>query len=153
MDETQAAEAVVAWAGELLKIPEERRYSWPIDLKGEMPDVVAVVLRSRFAQSDSAFPFAQLQQAWLFVCEIEVSVMVDKADTDDDSEDVQRALEGYGKALREGAITDASLGGRVQMTSPLIEVEYPPPPPPDEGGIKARGMLMILRVAELHDAP
>jgi hypothetical protein len=149
--EREIAEAVRDWAGSTLSITH--RYAYRIGLKGSMPDVVAVVQRSRYVRSDPAFPYPELQQAWLLVFEVEVSVAVDKGDTDGDAEEVEQTLQGYGTTLRSSALADTTLGNRVTLTSPLIDIDYSAPPAEDEGGIKARMMFVNLSVAELGEEP
>jgi len=154
IDEKTVSEAVTAWAGDLLGIPEPQRHPHPIALvQNQMPDLVATVLRRRVVQNDPAFPFSQLQQVWLSLFDVEVSVKVDREDVDPAIRAAHQTLQGYGKALIEAALADATLGARVEFTSPLIEADYSAAFEEYEDGTRAQVVLVTLTVGELADEP
>lgn len=166
MDEAQVAEAVSAWAVDVVD-ELETGYAYPVATKlGALPDIVAVVKEVRIVPSDPAFPFLALEQSWLRVFEIEASVMVgiDDADGYEEIEAAHEAahhtLESIGKQLRELPSTDADLGGRlttasdtVAMVSPQVRTSYDPPFGELEDGTRGRFVFLFLSVAETMPEP
>jgi hypothetical protein len=154
IDEKTVAEAVTAWAGDLLEIPEAQRHPHPISLvQNQMPDLVATVLRRRVVRGDPAFPYSQLEQAWLLLFDVEVSVKVDREDVDPAIKAAHQTLQGYGKALSESAHADATLGGRVEFVSPAVECDYSAVFEEYEDGTRAQVVIVTLTVGELIDEP
>jgi hypothetical protein len=154
IDERTVAEAVTDWAGDLLEIPEPQRHSHPIALvQNQMPDLVATVLHRRVVSSEPGFPESQLQQAWLQLFDVEISVKVDREDVDPAIQAAHQALQGYGKALSESALADRTLGGRVEFVSPAIACDYSAVFEEYEDGTRAQVVLVTLTVGELIDEP
>lgn len=160
MNERQAAEAVATWAGEVLGIVEASRYPFPVATKlGGLPDLVAYALRKRIVPEDPEnFPFRQLEQVWLRIFDIELSVMVEPAEADDgellDTAALRAphdVLRGFGEILEGSALKDPTLGTRVQMTSPRMIFDYSQPFAEYEDGTRGPEMSVTLAVAEAID--
>lgn len=149
MNERQVSEAIRDWVqAELAEI--QSGYAYPVASKvGALPDVVALVTRKRVAPDHEEFPFSQLQQRWMRIFSIEASIMVDGAD----AETSHQQLQDFGERLEAALTDDATLGGRVEMTSPRVDFDYSTPFAVYEDGTQGRMLFINLTVGELVDAP
>ena len=148
MTSQEVAEAVVAWAR--ATIPALKKgYGYPAATTGTLPDVMAVVQRPRTVPSDPEFfPFDGLEQHWLKEWQVELSIGVEQADGEAGAKAAHESLEGYSDALMDAALDDVTLGERVQMVSPRIEVDLAQPFHAREDGTRVREMYMDLVIAE-----
>lgn len=119
--EAEVVEAVAEWVTAL--VPElETVYQFATAGKAALPDVVIDVERTTVERDDPRFPHFQLQQAWLDVFEVVLSFMVDNTD----AAAAAALLRDVGWRVREQVRLDGTLGQRVFLTSPFVEVDYVP---------------------------
>lgn len=153
MNEQAVAEAVCDWAMEISGIATGYAYA-PATKLGGLPDVVAVVTEVRDVPRDDAFPYAALEQSWLRIFDVEISVCVEIAEAGDyEGREAahlaaHRELQAYGAQLREAIASDATLGGRVPMISPLTRTGYEPPFDPADDETRGRCLFVFASVAE-----
>lgn len=154
LDEITAPEAVARWLGELLGIPTDRQFLRPLAVYHPMPNLAAVVARSRNQEGpdDSDFPYAGLQQVNLAVFPVEVSVMVERAENADVADQRSAQIRTYAKKLRERLPVDADLGGRVQMASPRAEIDFEWNAELEDGTL-GHAIFATISVAERIDEP
>lgn len=169
LTETAAAEAVRDWA--LAELDDlAKGYAHPVTIKGQLPDAVATVQRSRLVPADPEwFPQVRIEQSWLFVVEVELSLMVgiENPEPDPDAVDpaaaidapaaaAQQQLEGWLPVLRSSLTGDAQLGGELtdaQLASPRFEADLTEPFVEYADGTRGRTVYCRLALAELVDAP
>lgn len=168
MNEAEVAATVVEWVGATLE-EIQTSYDYPVASKlGALPDAAAHVERKRIVPSDEAFPFSALEQVWLRVFEVELSIMVevdaDDAATPEALETASRAghqaLMDFGDRLERALWADATLGGRlaaaapnVAMASPRVVFDYSLPFVRYEDGTRGRFMRVEMAVGETVAAP
>lgn len=157
MNEQQIALAVAAWVEETLP-GLARVYPYVTAGKAELPDAVVDVTTKRLIPEDlENFPFAQLQQSWLRVFTLELSIMTalepaDGASIEEGSADVAQReteqLRGFGAALEAALYADTTLGERVYMASPRLEIDYAAPFVEYADGTRGRQFVASMAVAE-----
>lgn len=148
MNEQDAAVAVRDWV--LATLPElaAARHYLTAE-KSELPDVMADVAHKRLVRGpDERFPFAQLQQAGVRVFDCELSLMVESSGGTADQAETEQ-LRDFGARLEASLLSDATLGGRVQMASPLAEFDYSSPFVEWADGTRGRQLVVTLAVGEL----
>jgi hypothetical protein len=155
-----AAEAVVAWAGEVLEIGTGSQAAYPQAGKfHELPDVAAVVQHraQREGGDEHYFPFADLQETWLVIYVLEVSVMVEVEGKDEASaKAAHEYLEQATDALADAIYDDATLSGHLtgkQMASPTFTVDLSSPFIEYDDGTRGRAFFASMAVAEARDEP
>ena len=148
MNAREVSEAVVAWArAELADL--RAGYPYPIFDSGALPDLVVVTQAIRTVPSDPEnFPFELLEQVWLKVFDVELSIGVEQADGAKGAQEAHQALEGYAETLMGSAIDDATLGSRVPMVSPRVEADLAEPFKERKDGTRVRELYMKFVVAE-----
>ena len=152
MSTAEVAEAIVEWAKELIE-DLQAGYPYPLAASGALPDVVATVKAIRVIPEDREnFPFAALEQTWLQIFDIEISIMVAQGDEEAEVAEAHETLEGYADTLIGSIVADATLGDRVQMASPRIEIDLGEPFVERPDGTRGRVLFGELHVAELVDA-
>jgi len=147
VNENECALAVEAWVVATLPALQESRHF----LSGQktlLPDVMVDVAEKRIATGDERFPFAQIQQAWLRVFELDLLFMVEHHGGEADK-DEQEELRAYGRDLEGSLLEDATLGDRVQMASPNAIFNYRLPFVQYADGTRGRQLSVNLAVAEL----
>jgi hypothetical protein len=157
----EIAEAVVAWAMEASPVMLAAGYPHTItSSSGELPDVAASVREHAVVPEDREnFPFAALQQFWLHTYTVELSVLVEQEMPDVETEKDQAASQAdktireIGDGLMESAAKDATLGERVQMTSPRIQADYSEPFIDRPDGVRGRPVFLTLVVADVIEEP
>lgn len=149
MTSEQVAEAVVAWAREV--IPELKHgFPYPPGITDDLPDVAAVVQEIRTVQSDPEnFPLEGLEQVWLKVWSLDVSIAVEQGDGAEGEKVAHQTLEGWAEALLGSTLSDVTLGGKLTgaFASPRITIdlgEYES----RSDGIRTREMPITMAVAE-----
>lgn len=150
MTELEVSDAVKAW---VLATCEdiETGYSYPVASKlGALPDAVVIVSRKTVAPDQPEFPFAQLEQMWMRAFTVEVSIMVE---SDEDGEAAHEQLQGFGELLEQSLLSDATLGGRVEMCSPQVVFDYSTPFAEYEDGTRGRLLFVTMTVGELIEQP
>lgn len=150
MNEKEVGEAVSEWVQEVC--PDiNTGYAYPVSSKvGALPDVVAFVTQKRVGPDHPEFPFAQLQQSWMRIFNLEVSIMVE---ADGDGEAAHTELQGYGQSLEAAVTADATLGGRVPMASPQVVFDYSTPFIEYQDGTRGRALFVTMTVGELTEEP
>jgi hypothetical protein len=145
----EVAEAVVEWARE--QLPElNDGHPHPISESGDLPDVVAAVAHIRSVPGEpEKFPFAMLEQTWLKVYDIELSIMVEQEQGNEGEKAAQQQLEAFAETLLGSTLADATLGERVPMVSPFLEADFSEPFRERSDGLRGRTMFMTLTVGEL----
>lgn len=119
--------------------------------KTTLPDVMAEVVRKRIVRSEEAFGASAIQQAGVRVFDCELSFMVEKAaegGLEADQLETEQ-LRDFGARLEASLLSDGTLGGRVQMASPLAEFDYSSPFVEWADGTRGRQMVLTLSVGEL----
>lgn len=150
MTEQQVAEAVEAWVAETLDELVES-YPYVTAQRGRLPDAMVDVESKSISTSDSAFPFSQLQQRLLRVFNVSVNIMVEQNGGVEDDRLETEQLRDFGARLEVSGTTDATLGGRVFMLSPLMDINYSLPFVEYPDGTRGRQMQVALAVGELAD--
>jgi hypothetical protein len=150
VNEQEVGEAVSAWVQATCP-GIETGYAYPVSSKlGALPDVVAFVTGKRLGPDHPEFPFAQLDQSWMRVFTLEVSIMVQ---ADGDGEAAHGQLQEFGELLEQAIVEDATLGGRVEMASPQIQFDYSTPFVEYQDGTRGRELFINMTVAELAPQP
>lgn len=142
--------ALVDWASEVL--PElAAGYDFvPASKPDPLPDVIVEVVRTAVAANGAEhFPFWQLQQRHVEVYECSLAFMVDNIDPSA----AATQLRNFRDRLRDRALADETLGGRVPFRSPFISFDFSPPFVEYEDGTKGREMTMTLTVGDLVEVP
>lgn len=152
MNERDVAEAVKDWVMDTLS-EVETGYAFPPGSKtAALPDVVALTNAKTKAPDSPAFPaVAELQQYWIRTFEMEVSLMVES--DEDGGETAVQLLQSFGADLEASVEEDATLGGRVEMVSPLMRFDYLRSFVEYEDGTRGRGMAIQMVVGELIPDP
>lgn len=149
MTSQEVAEAVVAWAR--AEIPALKvGYPYPPGITDLLPDVAAVVQGIRTVDEDPEnFPTQGLEQVWLKVFDIEVSIMVPQDDGAEGEKVAHQTLEGFAETLVGSTLSDVTLGGRLTgaFASPRMTVDLGEYEPRDDG-TRGREMPMTMAVAE-----
>lgn len=150
MNERDVSEQVIAWV--LATCPEIKTgYPYPVASKlGALPDAVAYVTHKRVGPDHQEFPYGELDQYWMRVFNVELSIMVE---ADSDGQDAHQQLQAIGDTLEQAIRMDTTLGGRVQMTSEQIEFDYSLPFAEYEDGTRGRMLFCYLTVGELAGQP
>lgn len=146
LDEQTAAAAVAEWVGTVCEIPEDRWFPYPQASKtAELPDVAASVREARIQRGpdEGDFPVTALTQSWLSIFIVEFSIMVEQGEDEASARAAQEIVYGYAKALREGRLGDASLGGTLDaiegtFASPFIAFDFTAPFITYEDGTRGR---------------
>ena len=147
MTSTEIAEAIVAWAREQIPTLKDG-FPYPGATSGDLPDVVVVVGRMRQVPGDPEnFPFAGLEQTWLRVHDVELSVMVEQEDGRAGEKAAHQALEAIAETLEGSLAAGVSFGGEV-MLSPRVEADLSEPFQEREDGIKGRTVYMTFAAAK-----
>lgn len=144
MNAQHVSESVVAWVRET--IPElVSGYPFiPTMAEGALPDVVAEVEREAVLPEDPRFPQLRIQQVWIHVFDVGVSLMVDNSDPASAAE----TLRGYAEALTASLLRDVTLGGRVDFSSPFFDFDYTGPFVERPDGVRGRELTMTMAVGE-----
>lgn len=141
---------VNAWVVATCDPPIVGAYEYLPEMKtAELPDVVTEVLEVRMNIEDPRFPFAQLQQTWLKVWQINCSIMVGNSDPGA----AALQLEGYADQMDASIRGDGSLGGRVPFISPFYAFDFTAPFVEYNDGTRGREMNMQMAIGELVEAP
>jgi hypothetical protein len=143
------ASNVADWAQEVL--PE--LVGAYVELPGEknlgLPDVIVEIQRSGVREGGGdAFRRWSIQQALLYVADMELSFMVDNSDYSA----AAAQLRDFEARLLTSVMSDQTLGGRVPFVSPLVEFDFTGPYVEYEDGTKGREMRMTLAVGDLVEA-
>lgn len=149
--ETQAvAEQVAEWVVEVCDPEIQGSYTHlPFEKPQALPDVVCEVLDKGITRDDPRMPWSQLEQTWLRIWQVNVSVMVDNQDP----EQASNALSGYSDQLEAALMQDGTLGGRVQLVSPYHRFDFSTPYVEYQDGMRGREMNLQISVGELVEAP
>lgn len=149
MNEQQVAEAVRDWARET--IPDlTAGYAYLPAQKTTLPDVAVDLREKRIVLGpDERFPFSALDQVSLKVFELVLGFLVEAGTGDSADEDETQLLQGYGALLEAAVLDDATLGDRVPMASPFIDIVYDLPFIQYPDGVRGRQMTMNMAVGEL----
>lgn len=150
MYEQEVALAVEEWINEVL--PElTETYPHVTAAKADLPDGQVDVQSKAitYGRGDERFPWGQLQQRMLRVFDIQLSFMVEKGDGLTADAEGTEQLRDFGKRLEQALTTQPTLGDRVQMASPICEVNYGLPFVEYPDGTRGRQMTMSMSVAEL----
>lgn len=148
MNEQECAEAVADWiAGELPALKIVRPFI--VAQKTELPDAMVDVVEKSVEQESEEFPFSQLQQVMLRVFRVETYFMVESAGNPAADEAETAELRGYGATLESSLLEDATLGGRVELASPIMSFDYDQPFIQYADGTRGRQMIFRGAVGEI----
>jgi hypothetical protein len=159
VNEQEAAEAVAAFVDETLPDLEGRVSDHVVAGKGQLPDAVCDVTQKRVQQGDDdLFPFASIQQSWLRIFDVEVSVMtsleLDPGDYASEealstavAEAEQQQLRAFGAAL-EAAVFAANFKIGSCMVSPTMLVDYGAPFVEYDDGTRGRQFVWTFSIGE-----
>lgn len=141
------AEEMVKWARGL--IPDLKDgYSYPAGITERLPDVAVVIGGVKDVAGDKEnFPFESLEQTWLRVFDVEVSIMVEVEEGAEGERVAQRALEGYAETLMGSTQTGTSLGNEA-MISPRVETDLTEPAEQRTGGLRGRTVYLKMAVGQ-----
>ncbi len=150
MTEQECAEAVTAWIAEELD-ELVANYSYLTAQRGSLPDVMVDVEEKAITAGDTSFPFSQLQNRMLRVFSLTANIMVEQNGGLEEDRLETEQLRDFGSRLEVSGLTDATLGGRVFMLSPLMSFTYALPFVEYPDGTRGRQMQVTLSVGELAD--
>lgn len=148
----EIAEGMVAWARGL--IPELKDgYSYPAGITDRLPDVAAVIGGVKDVPGDPQnFPYEGLEQTWLRVFDVEVSIMVEVGEGAEGEKTAQRALEAYAETLMGSTFAGASLENEA-MISQRVETDLTEPSAKQrEDGTRGRTVYLKMAVAQRLEA-
>lgn len=146
MTENDCAIAVRDWADSVIPALATARHYLPSQ-KTILPDVAVEVEEKSIVMRDDRFSTRDIQQAALRVFELTLAFMVENSPGADQAESEQ--LRSFGADLERSLLTDGTLGGRVQMASPIMRFDYRLPFVEYPDGTRGRQMTMSFPVAEL----
>lgn len=158
MYESEIAAAVEDWVKEVL--PElAATYPHVTAAKADLPDGQVDLRRKAITmgRGDERFPYEQLQQRLLRVFDLQISFMVERGEgaTPEDQLDADlkgtEELRSFGERLEQALLGNATLGDRVQVASPICEMDYALPFVEYPDGTRGRQMMFSMSVAELAD--
>jgi hypothetical protein len=141
--------AVEAWAD--ATVPALNTYdTTPEDIGQAMPIVMAQVQRDRFVESERQLPrsIQQYQQTGIRVWVVELTLLV----TADPPEAAETELNDYVDLLTADLIRNRTLGGRVEVSSPFYDANYPGEYE-HPSGVVARAAVLQLTVGEQTEVP
>jgi hypothetical protein len=162
MDEREVSEALRDWA---LDVCDDAAlapfdglvvgYAFLVDMAGNLPNVMVDLQHKGLKYGpDERFPYAELQQVWLRIFDANLSFMVaSEGLVSDRAEQETQHLQKIGAVIEQAVQTNADLGGRVQMASPLLDFNYALPFVQYDDGTKGRQMILSIAVAELIEEP
>lgn len=148
MTDGELADALLAWARSVVTeivgaydhLPKRHTQGWPELGVGVM----------RRALTDTVVGVGRAGQQQLFDardCELVVAVKPEPQEAQTD------ALRDFGGRLLGSIRSDNTLGGRVEVLSPLVAVDYEPGQIVADDGSEALGLTLNLTVAERVPAP
>lgn len=141
--------AVATWTVATCDPPIQGSYPYiPSSKTTALPDVVVEVAEKTLVIDDPRFPFAALQQTFIRVWSLGVSIMVDNTSPDDAAEQ----LEDYADQLEAAIFQDSTLGGTVPFVSPFLNFDFTAPFVEYPDGTRGREMNMTMHVGELVEA-
>lgn len=114
-----------------------------------LPDAVVELARSatRIGGGEQ-FAMFDIQQALMYTADVDVSFMVDNADT----AAAAHQLRDFESRLIRAVLSDADLGGRVTCVAPELAFDFASPYVEYEDGTKGREMTMTITVGDLVEA-
>jgi hypothetical protein len=144
MDSEGAVQAVAEWVRET--VPEiVHAYTYAPEFKdAALPDAVVELLESSIDDKAEGLGLFDIQQGWFDLYRIGVSFMVDGSDPEYASE----TLRGFESRLKDEAVKDGTLGGRVGFRSPYIRFDFTPPLVEYEDGTRGREMTLEIVVGD-----
>lgn len=152
MNAADVAEALAAWALEVVPTLTASYSYPPLEKNSDPPDVVAGVLRESKLIRDPRFPWSNVQQIGVRVWETELSIMADQGADDAASEAATDYLRAAVDAIFASQEADSTLGGRVHDTGPEVQADYEPGFVVYADGSRGREVRIVLTVAEPLEA-
>lgn len=140
MDTNELALAVEAWAAEASDDLNSYEHA-PNELAKAMPLVLAEIKTDTVAEG-------KYEQAYMRVRGYELLFMVQPGETPDETWAASQLLSGYIDTLGERLRLDPTLGGRVEVASPLYSASYDPAEMEYADGTVARVVTMRIDVGE-----
>lgn len=142
--------AVANWVVATCDPPIQGSYPYlPSTKDTALPDVVVEVSDKVITREDPRFPYRQIQQVWVRIWTLGISIMVENTNPDDAAEQ----LEDYADQLEAALMEDGTLGGTVPFVSPFMSFDFAAPFVEYPDGTRGREMNMTLHVGELVEAP
>jgi hypothetical protein len=157
VNDREAAEAVRDWvvavAADDGSLPDiANTYTAPMETRqAAPPNIIAITRRVALVDADQRFPLLGLQQTRLRLFEMEGSVMLDNAETEEAVQGVHNQLMAYGAALRESNEADSTLKGNLPdgvQAAPYGVFEYLELPQEYEGGTIGRLVAFQITLGE-----
>lgn len=149
MTEGEIVAAVVEWAEATVEEVAGNAYPYMAAAKVKgLPDVMVTIARSYVANGDPDFALIDVQQAYVRIREIVLSFMVGVADLEADHEAADAQLRTMADRLIESLLVDHTLGHRVPLAAPNIEVDYEPAFIEYADGTRGRTITVLLSVGE-----
>jgi len=111
--------------------------------------VVVETIEKETAINDDRFPMRGIQQRWIKVWSLLISIMVDNGDPQAAADQLYE----YADMLEAALMEDGTLGGRVPFVSPFYNFDFQSPFVEYPDGTRGRAMDMTLLVGELVEAP
>lgn len=151
LDFNETAVAVLEWVQQLVPALEGAYDYAPAAKPQALPDVVVDVTEPQTTVDDPRFPYHQLQGQWVLVTPCQVSLMAAATDPDGQPQHqlATRQLRGWGYTLLMGVRDDQTLGGRVDVVSPFVEVRFRPAFVEYGDGTRGREATVDLAVGQL----
>lgn len=150
MTETELVQAILAWVVEHVPEVDGSTYDYmPAGKAKGLPDVAAEIVSTEIAQRDPDFPLGDIQQVALKIRRLGLSFMVASGVDEAGSRAATLELRTFVDRLSGALIDDHTLGGRVQLASPYLIVDYQPAFVEYADGTRGRQMTAQLAVAEL----
>lgn len=148
MNDPELAEALVAWAtAELTEIVGKYDHPPKRHTQG-LPELGVGITRRSLADTMPGVGRAGQQEMFdLRACELVVAVTPEPA-----AERVDQ-LRGFAGRLLASLRRDRTLGARVEVTSPLVDVDYEPGEIQGDDGSELRGFTLTLSVADRIPTP
>lgn len=145
-DATAHVHGVVAWCKATLTELEGDYAFIPAGKTKSLPDVVADVGTIETTVDDPRFPFQSIQQRFLAVYAVSLSIMVDNTDEEAAADLLRDMAQRLATSLLR---TGGNLGGRVPFVSPFFTFDFTRPFVRYQDGTKGRELTMDVAVGEL----
>lgn len=149
MTEGEVVAAVIAWAEETVEEVAGNTYAYlpAAKIKG-LPDCAVEILTMRVTRNDPDFALIDLQQTWIKRRDLAVNFMVAAPAAEADHLAAQEQLRTMVDRLVDALLADHTLGGRVPLASPVVDVDYDPAFIEYQDGTRGREVVVQIAVGE-----
>ncbi len=149
LTETELVTRVLAWVVAAIPEVEDNAYDYlPAGKVKGLPDVAVDIVSSPIAAQDEDFALSQIQQTMLHIRNVAINFMVEASGDESSMRAGTLQLRTFVDRIVVALLNDLTLGGRVPMTSPNLQVDYEPAFTVYADGTRGREVTLLIAVAE-----